>query len=80
LYTFATLILLPILSLFIKWLLDKGQDGLIIIAQVLLVVIMVFGFIYMLKPLISQILDLSFRRMNQLKRMLEDLKLKDFLK
>lgn len=80
LYTFATLILLPILSLFIKWLLDKGQDGLIIIAQVLLVIITVLGFTYMLKPLISQILDISFRRMKQLKRMLEDLKLKDFLK
>lgn len=80
LYTFFTLILLPIVSLFVKWLLDKGQEGIIIFLQVFSLIVMIFGLMYMLKPLITQILDLTFRRMKQLKGMLEDLKLLDFLK
>ncbi|RRJ66079.1 hypothetical protein EHV15_26570 [Paenibacillus oralis] len=79
-YTITTVILVPILSLFIKWLLDKDHNGFLIIIQIVALCSMIFSLFYMLKPIIEQIVDISFRRMSQLKRMLEDIKIIDFLK
>lgn len=41
--------------------------------------LMVLGFLFIIKPLLEQVLDFNYRKMINLKRMLEDVKLIDFL-
>jgi len=82
-YTIITAILLPILSILIKWFLDfkgEGKEGIFIVVAVVIVFLMALGLYFLIRPSIELILDSSYRKMKILKRKLEDVKLLDFLK
>ncbi|WP_423475006.1 hypothetical protein [Lysinibacillus agricola] len=78
-YTISTVLLMPMLTLMIKWLLDYEDGGIYTVMLVVSLCLMVFGLFYIIKPLMEHMLDFNFRRMINLKRMLEDIKLIDFL-
>ncbi|OUQ85225.1 hypothetical protein B5G50_27950 [Brevibacillus brevis] len=78
-YTFSTILLIPILTLLIKWILDKYTEGWLIVSQLITLIIMIFGIYFMVKPLVEQVIDSPFWRMKKLKKMLQDVKLIDFV-
>lgn len=79
-YTLSTVLLIPTIAMLTKWLLDKSTNGLIVVIQITALIVMIFCLFYMLKPLIEQILDITYRKMKKLQQMLQDIKLLDFLK
>lgn len=78
-YTISTALLIPILSLLIKWFLDSKDEGIYIVGVVVTLCLMLLGLYFIIKPVAEQILDSSYRKMSILKRKLEDVKLLDFL-
>ncbi|MFG3613177.1 hypothetical protein [Rummeliibacillus stabekisii] len=78
-YTISTALLIPILSLLIKWFLDFKDEGIFIVGAVVTLCLMFLGLYFLIKPSAEQILDSSYRKMWILKRKLEDVKLLDFL-
>lgn len=78
-YTISTVLLIPTVAMLTKWLLDKYTNGLIVVIQITALIVMIFCLFYMLKPLIEQILDVTYWRMKKLQQMLQDIKLIDFV-
>ena len=79
-YTISTALLLPIITLMIKWLLNYNNEGVEIVIILVLISLAILGIFYIIKPLLEEILDSPYRKMSKLKRILEDIKLVDFLK
>lgn len=79
-YTFMTILLIPISILIIKWVLDKYSEGYLIVLQILALLVMIFTLCFMLRPISEQLLDSSHWKMKKLKQMLKDIKIIDFLK
>ncbi len=79
-YTISTVLIIPIITLFLKGLLNYNDEGINIVILVILLCLMVVGIFFMIKPILEQILDSPYRKMLNLKRTLEDVKLLDFLK
>jgi hypothetical protein len=78
--TIGTVILIPVITMIIKWILEKYNDGFFIIIQITSIIVMVISLFYMLKPLIEQILDVTYWRMKKLRQMIQDINLRDYLK
>ncbi|ETT52163.1 MULTISPECIES: hypothetical protein [Paenibacillus] len=79
-YTISTILLIPIMTILIKWLLDTySSDGVFIVLQLVAIAVMVFSLNFMIQPLVEQVMDLSYRRMKNLKQMMLDVKLIDFV-
>ncbi|MCS5503518.1 hypothetical protein NY607_20620 [Lysinibacillus sp. A4] len=76
----STVLIIPIITILTKELLNYNDMGIYSVILVILLCLMVVGIFYMIKPLLEQILDTPYRKMRELKRVLEDVKMLDFLK
>ncbi|MGE6515266.1 hypothetical protein [Lysinibacillus sphaericus] len=79
-YTIGTALLIPFISLISKWLLDTYDEGIYMVVMVLALVIMLIALFYIIKPLLEWVIDSPYKKLKILKRMLEDVKMLDFLK
>lgn len=79
-YTIGTALLVPSISLVSKWLLDSYDEGIYMVVMVLALVIMIIALFYIIKPLLEWVIDSPYKNLKILKRMLEDVKMMDFLK
>ncbi len=79
-YAIGTVLLVPSISLISKWLLDSYDEGIYMVVMVLAIVMMLIGLFYIIKPLLESVIDSPYKKMKILKRMLEDVKMLDFLK
>jgi hypothetical protein len=78
-YTIGTVILVPILTMLVKWILDKYTGGYYIVILITSILIMIISIFHMIKPLFEEILDAAYRKMKKLRSMIQDIKLNDFL-
>lgn len=75
-YTLSTIIVIPIVTMLVKWILDsKEAEGAYLVILIFLIIIMIFSLFYMIKPLLEELLDLEYKRMSKLKQMIKDIKI-----
>jgi hypothetical protein len=76
-YTFSTIVFIPIITLLVKWILDKHSNEVYLVILIVLIAVMVFSLYYMVKPLLEELLDLEYKRMTKLKQMIQDIRVID---
>lgn len=74
----GTGILVPILMLIIKWVLENDALGIYVVLQILTLTIMILGLTIIFKVVFEQLLDMEYKKMMDLKRKLEDIKIIGF--